>query len=119
MTEQLGYGSVVKATTLSLTRTEVTGIRAGSPRIAQADTGLWKDIATGVWEITPGVVSDVELDEVFVVLTGRASIAVEATADHEATTFTISSGDVVRLYAGMRTIWTVEETLRKVYFIGT
>ncbi len=119
MNGQLGYGTVVDASNLPLTQTEVSGIQSGNPRIAQADTGVWNGVAIGVWEITPGVVSDVELDEVFVVLTGRATVQVEATPEREASEFTIAAGDFVRLYAGMRTVWVIHETLRKVYFIGT
>ena len=36
--------------------------------------------AVGVWEMTPGVATDVEEDEVFVVLSGSASIASPRTA---------------------------------------
>jgi uncharacterized protein len=119
MTEQLGYGTVVETSTLPLAPAEVSGILSGEPRIAQAETGVWNGIATGVWEITPGVVSDVELDELFVVLSGKATVEVKATVEREGTTFTIAAGDFVRLYAGMQTVWTIHETLRKVYFIGS
>ncbi|HET8896428.1 MAG TPA: cupin domain-containing protein, partial [Protaetiibacter sp.] len=65
----------------------------------------------GVWEITPGVASDVEEHEVFVVLSGRATI----TFDGRLEPIAVRAGSVVRLEAGMRTTWTVHETLRKVY----
>ncbi len=51
----------------------------GSP--ATAARVLWASadgrIERGVWEITPGVVTDVEADELFVVLSGRATIEVQ------------------------------------------
>ncbi len=65
-------------------------------------------IACGLWEHTVGVSSDIEADEVFVVLSGRAQIRVDA-----GPTLDVGPGDVVALEAGARTIWVVTETLRK------
>jgi uncharacterized cupin superfamily protein len=64
----------------------------------------------GIWEIDPGTVHDVEVDEVFVVLTGRCTIRVEGWPEVE-----VGPGDVVRLRAGAMTTWVVHERLRKVY----
>ena len=64
----------------------------------------------GVWEIDPGTATDVETDEVFVVVSGRATIA---TAEMGAVA--VGPGDVVRLRAGTPTTWVVTERLRKVY----
>lgn len=64
----------------------------------------------GIWEITPGTVTDVETDELFVVLSGRATIEVEGGA-----TIEVGPGDVCLLAEGAKTTWTVHETLRKVY----
>ncbi|MCM3695473.1 cupin domain-containing protein [Microbacterium oleivorans] len=66
----------------------------------------------GVWEHTPGTSTDVEDDEVFVVLSGRATVR---WAGGE---LTLRPGTVGRLSAGTETIWTVTETLRKVYVTG-
>ncbi|MEV7600115.1 cupin domain-containing protein [Kitasatospora sp. NPDC089797] len=66
----------------------------------------------GIWQITPGVVTDVEADEVFTVLSGRATIEIEG-----GDTLTVGPGDCAVLRAGDRTTWTVHETLRKVYAI--
>lgn len=68
----------------------------------------------GVWEHTPGVSTDVEADEVFVVLTGSATVAFE---EPGLDPIELRPGSVVRLEAGMRTVWTVRETLRKVYIL--
>ena len=67
----------------------------------------------GLWEIDPGTAHDVEVDEVFVVLTGRATVSVEGWPD-----VAMGPGDVVRLRAGTVTTWVVEERLRKVYVTG-
>jgi uncharacterized cupin superfamily protein len=66
----------------------------------------------GVWQITPGVVTDTEADELFVVLSGRATVEVEG-----GPVLTVGPGDAAVLRAGDRTRWTVHETLRKVYSI--
>lgn len=62
-------------------------------------------------EPTAAATADVEVDEVFVVLCGSASVAF---ADG-GPTLRLGVGDVVRLAAGTKTQWTVTETLRKVY----
>ncbi|WP_354638490.1 cupin domain-containing protein [Kitasatospora camelliae] len=67
----------------------------------------------GVWQITPGVVTDTEADELFVVLSGRATVEVE-----NGPTLRVGPGDLAVLRAGDRTTWTVHETLRKVYAIN-
>jgi len=69
-------------------------------------------VERGVWEITPGVVTDVEADEVFVVLSGRATIEFE-----DGRALEVGPGDVAVLPEGAATRWTVHETLRKVYQI--
>lgn len=66
----------------------------------------------GVWEHSPGVSTDVEGDEVFVVLAGAGVLEF---AEPALPSVELRPGVVVRLTAGMRTVWTVHETLRKVY----
>ena len=69
----------------------------------------------GVWEHTPGTSTDVEIDEVFVVLSGSATVSFD---DPSLAPIELRAGSVARLTAGMRTVWTVRETLRKVYIAG-
>lgn len=70
----------------------------------------------GVWELTPGTATDVEVDEVFIVLAGRATLRFEAVPDGPVPDpIELRPGSVVRLTEGMRTTWTVTDTLRKVY----
>ncbi|MER6401341.1 cupin domain-containing protein [Kitasatospora sp. NPDC001603] len=66
----------------------------------------------GIWQITPGVVTDVEADEMFVVLSGRATVEIDGGPILE-----VGPGDCAVLRAGDRTTWTVHETLRKAYAI--
>jgi uncharacterized protein len=67
----------------------------------------------GLWEMGPGEDHDTEADEVFVVLAGTGTVAFE-----DGTTLDLRPGVVVRLHAGDRTVWTVTETLRKLYVTG-
>ncbi|MCB5166791.1 cupin domain-containing protein [Streptomyces bambusae] len=66
----------------------------------------------GIWQITPGVVTDTEADELFVVVSGRATIEVEG-----GETLEVGPGTACVLREGDRTTWTVHETLRKAYHI--
>ena len=75
--------------------------------VALEETGAGE---VGIWEIDPGTATDVESDEVFVVLSGRATVSVGGWPD-----VTVGPGDVVRLRAGAATTWVVAERLRKVY----
>ncbi|MEV7377149.1 cupin domain-containing protein [Streptomyces lydicus] len=67
----------------------------------------------GIWQITPGVVTDTEANELFVVVSGRATIEVEGGSVLE-----VGPGDACILREGDRTRWTVHETLRKAYHIS-
>ncbi|MFE3493311.1 cupin domain-containing protein [Streptomyces sp. NPDC059175] len=66
----------------------------------------------GIWQITPGVVTDTEANELFVVVSGRATVEVDGGA-----TLEVGPGDACVLREGDRTTWTVHETLRKAYHI--
>ena len=89
-------------------------ILEGAPEIREAL--LWESpdgrVLRGVWEITPGVVTDVEEDELFVVVTGRATVEVDG-----GPTLELAPGVLGILDRGARTTWTVHETLRKVFQI--
>jgi uncharacterized cupin superfamily protein len=86
----------------------------GAPTTAAGVLGDFGGLEVGVWEMRPGVMRDVEADEVFVVLAGSATVEF---ADGSAP-LRLGPGDVVRLAAGAETVWTVTETLRKVYLAG-
>jgi uncharacterized cupin superfamily protein len=89
-------------------------ILAGNPRTSAKV--LWRSpdgrSERGIWQITPGTVTDTEADEFFVVTAGRATIAIE-----DGPTLEVGPGDAVTLAAGARTRWTVHETLRKAYHL--
>jgi uncharacterized protein len=75
------------------------------------DLGAFGDGAFGVWTTTEGVSTDVEVDEVSVVLSGRGSVEDVDTG----AVVRLAPGTVLRLAAGTRTRWTVVEPIRKVY----
>jgi uncharacterized cupin superfamily protein len=106
-------GTVTDAAALAPAMTPVPAdqVVAGAPA-----TGLVELTDTiGVWEHTPGTSTDVEVDEVFVVLSGSATVSFE---EPELPAIELRPGSIVQLTAGMRTVWTVRETLRKVYVAG-
>lgn len=83
---------------------------AGAPRTGAASLGTFGGCNIGVWEMTPGSMSDTEVDEILVVISGAATVRFE-----DGQVMTLAPGDIARLHAGQRTVWVVTETLRKVY----
>lgn len=80
---------------------------SGAPRAGALEFDSL-DVPCGLWEHTAGVSTDVEADEVFVVLSGHARIDVAGEGS-----LTVGPGDVVHLTAGAQTTWHVLEPLRK------
>ncbi|MDN4478920.1 cupin domain-containing protein [Demequina sp. SYSU T00039] len=107
-------GAAVDLTALPIETEPVPddALEAGAPVHGAAALAEIGAVEIGVWEMTPGVATDVEVDEVFVVLAGRARIEYLEPALPPAE---VGPGSLVWLQAGMRTRWTVTETLRKVY----
>ncbi|MGH2630919.1 MAG: ASCH domain-containing protein [Actinomycetota bacterium] len=89
-------------------------VLVGSPEVTEAVVSETDDgrIVRGVWRITEGTVTDVEQDELFVVLEGRATIEIDG-----GPTLLVGPGDLCVLERGARTTWTVHEPLRKVFQI--
>lgn len=85
---------------------------SGTPRVGATTIAAPAGLEVGVWAHTVGVSTDVEADEVFVVLSGRATIEFE-----DGTELNVGPGDVGILPPGAHTRWTVHEDLRKVYVI--
>jgi len=84
---------------------------AGQPQTGFVELGVYGQAELGVWEMTAGAMSDVETDEVFIVLSGSARIDFTASGE----SIDIGPGFVGRFNEGTATVWTVTETLRKVY----
>ena len=106
---ELDAGALVSAGEVEVPLVPVPSAQvvAGSPSTGSVD--LDEDMGIGVWEMTPGAMSDVEIDEVFVVVAGSATVEF---VDPALPSIELETGAIVRLDAGMRTVWTVRETLR-------
>lgn len=85
-------------------------VLAGAPQSGSAELGHLNGIEFGIWEHSPGTSTDVEVEEVFIVLAGSATLSFEGGSSME-----LVPGVVGRLREGQHTVWTVTETLRKVY----
>jgi uncharacterized cupin superfamily protein len=86
---------------------------SGEPRVSSLELAEADGLAVGLWEHTAGVSTDTEEDEVFVVLAGRATIALG-----DGSTLDDGPGDVGVLRAGESTTWRIHGDLRKIYVTG-
>ena len=66
---------------------------------------------SGFWMCTPGVFSDTELEESFLVIRGSAEVELA-----DGTRLNIGPGDTHSFTAGEKTIWTVKTPLLKSYW---
>ena len=97
---------------ICVTHATTENLEADEDGSATVVLGAAGDREIGIWEIEPGVTTDIEVDEVFIVLAGSATISVDGQPD-----VLIGQGDVVRLDEGTATTWTVHARLRKVYLV--
>jgi uncharacterized cupin superfamily protein len=117
----LSAGDGVDAASVELVHTPLptASVVSGVPTTAISPLVTIGDAAdhgveVGVWEMTPGTATDTEAEEVFVVLSGRATIRFLSPA---LPSLEVGPGSIVHLAEGMQTEWTVTETLRKVYVV--
>ena len=105
--------SVVSVAALTLEHHAVPADQSvtGAPTTGATSIDDFGGLDVGVWEMSRGVMTDVEADELFVVVSGSATVEF---ADGSPT-ISFGAGDLVRLAGGAETVWTVTETLRKVY----
>ena len=105
---------VVRAASAPLAASPVDAAQviSGQPQVGTLTVVDDGPFEVGIWEHTAGTSTDVEADEVFVVLSGRATVEVDGGPSLE-----LGPGDIGLLEAGARTTWTVHETLRKVYVL--
>ncbi|WP_336659002.1 cupin domain-containing protein [Leucobacter sp. USHLN153] len=97
---------------------DVADVVSGSPAQGFVELGKIGEAEVGIWELRGGVATDTEVDELFVVLSGGATIEfLEVPGEPEASgeVVEVTAGDVMRLVAGTRTRWTVQDHIRKVY----
>jgi uncharacterized protein len=108
----LGFAFPVADAVLEPSELDPAQVVYGDPKVSELVISESEDgrVVRGIWQITPGVVTDTEADEVFVVLSGRATVAFA-----DGTSIEVGPGDVAVLTEGAETTWTIHETLRKVY----
>jgi len=82
----------------------------GSPTAAVVSLDAVGGAEVGLWEMSEGTARDTEVDEVFVVVSGRGSVSFE-----DGERIDLAPGVAVRLTAGEHTVWTVTERLRKIW----
>lgn len=84
---------------------------AGASRaLVEVGAPVGASVEVGLWEAGPGIDTDVEADEVFLVLSGAGTVTF---ADGSA--LDLRPGVLVRLHEGDLTTWRITERLRKLY----
>jgi uncharacterized protein len=77
---------------------------------------LWKSedskLANGIWECTPGVFSWEHADETLCLVQGKVTVIPEGGEPIE-----IRPGDLAFFANGTKTVWRVEETVRKAFHL--
>lgn len=118
MITTLDAGQALRVNRLELDHEPVPADQAGGgdPTTAVVELGVISGVELGVWEMGTGTMYDVEAEEIFVVTAGRGKVVIEAYGDMPAHSADLEPGTIMRLGAGMKTVWTVTEPLRKVYF---
>ena len=91
-------------------------VESGTPETGILELEDFAGMSIGVWEHTAGISTDTELDEVFIVISGEATIEF---INDETPPLEVSAGDIVRLTAGAKTRWIVRDHLRKIYVTPT
>lgn len=70
--------------------------------------------ACGFWRCTPGTVTDTEVEESFLIITGKVRVEFK-----DGRHLTFGPGDTHTFEGGEETVWTVTETVLKVYWART
>jgi uncharacterized cupin superfamily protein len=81
-----------------------------APRIVDTPVSSIRDVEVGFWQIDAGSATDVEVDEVFLVLAGSGQVTFG-----DGSVLPLLPGVLVRLVEGDRTSWLIEQPLRKLY----
>lgn len=118
-----GANLAVSAVTadVALEAVPAADVVTGSPVQGTLELGKIAGAEAGVWELRGGTVTDTEVDELFIVLSGGATIELlsepgrDAAAGEEPRVVEVGPGDAMRLVAGTRTRWTVADHIRKIY----
>lgn len=89
-------------------------IVSGEPRTSSLTLASAEDGAeSGLWRCTPGVVTDTEVKESFLVIAGKGQVEIEG-----GETIRLQPGATHHFEGGEKTVWTVDETVLKAYWIA-
>jgi uncharacterized cupin superfamily protein len=111
-----GAKKLASATDAQLDRAAVPAeqVESGSPETGILELADFAGLSMGIWEHTQGVSTDTEVDEVFIVISGGATIEF---INDDTPPLEVKPGDIVSLAAGAKTRWIVRDHLRKVYLV--
>src|SRR5215475_5160718 len=107
-------GAIAAARLLSAdVHTETVEPDGVSEALSTASRALYEgSLEVGLWEAGPGTDTDVEVDELFLVLAGAGTVTFE-----DGSTVDLTPGVLVRLREGDRTTWQITERVRKLYVV--
>jgi uncharacterized cupin superfamily protein len=88
---------------------------SGSPKTGLVTIATLGDVETGLWVHSSGESTDVEADEVSLILEGDATVEFLDGSGEVVETVELAPGVLLALHEGERTRWRVRETLRKLY----
>ncbi|MBT2588504.1 cupin domain-containing protein [Arthrobacter sp. ISL-95] len=112
---EIAPGEMIQATIAPLDNhpVEVWQHCEGNPSTSITNLGSVAGAEFGLWEMSAGSLLDVESEEVFLVLTGEATVEF---LEPKLPTLRLFPGSIVRLADGMQTRWTIHKRpLRKLY----
>jgi uncharacterized cupin superfamily protein len=87
-------------------------IVSGDPQVSCLIFSDDGHICRGIWKCTKGVCTDTEQDEMFTVIEGHATVAIE-----DGPTLEIFPGFTRGFKKGTKTIWTINEDILKTFQI--
>jgi uncharacterized cupin superfamily protein len=99
--------------TLDYEPVEPQKVLSGSPTTGYKELGVWKGVEVGIWEMTPGAMQDSEVEEIFIVIAGEATLT--RTINGEEVAVELFPGVVCHLEEGEQNRWDVRVALRKIY----
>lgn len=113
----LAGGNIVDVAALGLFHEPVAREQDGGGHPTTGAVGLGSLGGTdfGVWEMSTGTMFDVEAEEIFIVTAGCGHVVIEPFGGLAGQRVELGPGTLMRLSEGMKTAWTITETLRKVY----
>ena len=89
-------------------------IVSGNPETGFTQLETWNGLEVGVWDMTPGIMKDIETEEMCIILEGSGTV--ERIINGTTVLQQLEPGAVFHLCEGEQTVWTVTKRVRKIYF---